>query len=203
VAAVFARRQRWSFWEVGDVFAPALAVGHALGRLGCFAAGCCFGKAWATAAPPAWAAAFPRGSVAFDELSSAGAVPAGATLTPPLHPTQLYEAGGELALFGLLLWLRPRLRDRPGALLLTYATLYALLRFAVEIFRGDFARLYVVSLQAPRLAVLLRLPAAEPLFLSVGQLTSIAILAAAAAAFVARRRAWRRLIGASAPASES
>jgi phosphatidylglycerol:prolipoprotein diacylglycerol transferase len=203
VALVFARRQRWSFWMVGDVFAPALAVGHALGRLGCFAAGCCFGKAWASAAPPAWSAAFPRGSVAFDELASAGAVPPGASLTAPLHPTQLYESGGELALFGLLLWLRPRLRDRPGALLLTYAALYALLRFVVEIFRGDFARLYLLSIPVPRLAAWLRLPAAEPLFLSVGQLTSVAILAATAAAFVARRRSWARLIPPPGPASES
>ena len=44
VAAVFARRERWSFWVLGDVFAPGVAIGHALGRLGCFAAGCCFDK---------------------------------------------------------------------------------------------------------------------------------------------------------------
>ena len=103
----------------------------------------------------------------------------------------------------MLLWLRPRLRDRPGALLLTYATLYALIRFVVEIFRGDFARLYLLSLPAPRLAAWLRLPAGEPLFLSVGQLTSVVILVATAAAFVARRRAWSRLIAAPAPTSES
>ena len=93
VAAVFARRERWSFWVLGDVFAPGLAIGHALGRLGCFAAGCCFGK---QSGP--WGVAFPSGSVAFDELGSVGALAPGASFTPPLHPTQLYEAGGELHL---------------------------------------------------------------------------------------------------------
>jgi phosphatidylglycerol:prolipoprotein diacylglycerol transferase len=56
VAFVFARREGWSFANVGDLFAPALAIGHAFGRLGCFAAGCCFGKETASR----WGVAFPR-----------------------------------------------------------------------------------------------------------------------------------------------
>jgi phosphatidylglycerol:prolipoprotein diacylglycerol transferase len=186
VAAWFARRERWSFWTIGDVFAPGLALGHAFGRLGCFAAGCCFGKA--STVP--WGVAFPRGSVAFDELASAGAVAPGAALTPALHPTQLYEAAGELALFALLVRLRPRLREKPGALLLAYAAGYGLLRFAVETFRGDFARRYVAALPLPRVAAWLRLPAAEPVLLSVGQLMSVIVLIAAAVAWRQRRRSW-------------
>jgi phosphatidylglycerol:prolipoprotein diacylglycerol transferase len=186
IAAWFARREGWSFWIVGDVFAPGLALGHVFGRLGCFAAGCCFGKA----AAGAWGVPFPQGSVAFDELGSAGAILPGATLTPPLHPTQLYEAAGELALFTLLLWARPRLRSRPGALLLIYGAGYAVVRFVVEVFRGDFARAYVWSAATPRLAGWLRLPAAEPVFLSVGQLGSVVVLAAVVAAYARRRRAW-------------
>ncbi len=92
-ALIFARRQGWSFGQVGDVGAPALAIGHAFGRLGCFAAGCCFGKETASRL----GVSFPRGSVAFDVLSRAGEVPFGAGETPPLHPTQLYEAAGEAA----------------------------------------------------------------------------------------------------------
>jgi len=187
VAALFARRERWSFWRVGDVFAPALALGHAFGRLGCFAAGCCFGKA--SAGP--WAVAFPSGSVAFDELLSQGAIAPGATLTPPLHPTQLYEAAGELVIFAVLMALRPRWRRRPGALLLTYVALYTALRFAVELFRGDTARLYLAPLTTPHLAAWLGLPATEPVLLSVGQLTSVLLLAAVGIALVRRRRAWR------------
>jgi phosphatidylglycerol:prolipoprotein diacylglycerol transferase len=186
VAVWFARRERWSFWTVGDVFAPGLALGHAFGRLGCFAAGCCFGKI--TEVP--WAVSFPRDSVAFEELASASAVHPGAALTPPLHPTQLYEAAGEAALAALLLWLRPRLRERPGALLIVYAGAYAVLRFVVEMFRGDFARLYVLRAATPHLARWLRTPADEPVFLSVGGLMSVLMLGLAVGAWAWRRRAW-------------
>jgi phosphatidylglycerol:prolipoprotein diacylglycerol transferase len=181
VAVRFARHERWSAAVLADVFAPGVAVGHALGRLGCFAAGCCFGKA-----SGAWGAAFPVGSVAFDELGSLGVLAPGASFTPPLHPTQLYEAGGELAIFACLLALRPRLRERPGALALVYATLYAALRFVVELFRGDVARRYVVELVTPRLAGWLGVPAGEPVLLSVGQLMSLVLLAACGIAV------WRR-----------
>jgi phosphatidylglycerol:prolipoprotein diacylglycerol transferase len=184
VAVVFARRERWSFWVLGDVFAPGVAVGHALGRLGCFAAGCCFGK---PSGP--WGVAFPAGSIAFDELGSMGALSPGASFTPPLHPTQLYEAGGELAIFALLMALRPRLRARPGALVLLYGALYAVLRFVVELFRGDFARRYVVELATPRLAALLGVPATEPELLSVGQVVSVVLFAACIVALVIRRGA--------------
>ena len=187
VALVFARREGWSFGDVGDLFAPALAIGHAFGRLGCFAAGCCFGKETAAR----FGVAFPRGSVAFDVLERAGAIPLGAGETPPLHPTQLYEAAGELALFGLLCALRPRLRRRPGALLLCYLGLYALFRFVVEIFRGDVLRGFPIELATPRLALWLGLPPAEPIFLSAGQIGSLLTLAAVAAALIWRHRAPR------------
>jgi prolipoprotein diacylglyceryltransferase len=132
--------------------------------------------------------------VAFDELLSVGAVAPGATLTPALHPTQLYEAAGELAIFALLALVlnrRPSVRERPGALFLSYVALYALLRFVVEMFRGDAARLYVAPLATPHLAAWLGLPPAEPVFLSTGQLTSVLVLVAVAVAYALRRRAWR------------
>jgi phosphatidylglycerol:prolipoprotein diacylglycerol transferase len=185
VAVAFARRERWSFWTLGDVFAPGMAIGHALGRLGCFAAGCCFGKA---AGP--WGVAFPHDSVAFDELRALSALQPGASFTPPLHPTQLYEAGGEAVIFALLLTLRPRLRDRPGALVLVYAALYAVLRFVVELFRGDVARRFVVELSTPRLAAWLGLSPTEPVLLSVGHVGSLLLLAACALGWTRRRRAW-------------
>ena len=174
VAFIFAKRQGWSFGEVGDLFAPALAIGHAFGRLGCFAAGCCFGKQTVSG----WGVAFPRGSVAFDVLEAAGAIPAGAGETPPLHPTQLYEAAGELAIFVALCALRPRLRRRPGLLLIVYLGLYAVLRFVVEIYRGDVLRGFPIAFDTPRLAGWLGLPPAEPIFLSAGQLGSLIAVAA-------------------------
>jgi phosphatidylglycerol:prolipoprotein diacylglycerol transferase len=199
VTFVFARRQGWSFWALGDVFAPSLAIGHAFGRLGCFTAGCCFGKACDVAAH--WCARFGVDSVAFEQLRAVSAIPDGDTLTPPLFPAQLYEAIGELAIFGVLLVVRRLLRDRdgaagaaapvrkPGTLILLYAMLYGLLRFGVEIYRGDFARLYLVHVATPRLAHWLGLPAGEAVLLSTGQTVSVAVVAAAAAILIRRRRA--------------
>jgi phosphatidylglycerol:prolipoprotein diacylglycerol transferase len=185
VAVAFARREGWSFGVLGDVFAPGIAAGHALGRLGCLAAGCCFGK---VSADLPWGLSFPRHSVAFDELDSLGALPSGATATPPLHPTQLYEAVGEALICAVLLALRPRLRSRPGALVLTYLALYAALRFVVELFRGDVARRFVVELATPRLAALLGVPPAQPMLLSVGQTGSLLLIVLCLVALVRRRR---------------
>ncbi len=187
VALVFARRERWSFGDVGDLTAPALAIGHAFGRLGCFAAGCCFGKE--TASPIG--VSFPRGSVAFDVLERTGGVPLGAGETPPLHPTQLYEAFGELAIFGLLYALTPRLRRRPGALLAVYLGCYAVLRFVVEIFRGDTLRGYLFQARTPRLAGWLGLPRGEPIFFSTGQLGSVLVIVTVACVLVWHRPAPR------------
>jgi phosphatidylglycerol---prolipoprotein diacylglyceryl transferase len=194
----FARRQRWSFWTLGDIFAPSLALGHAFGRLGCFSAGCCFGKACAAGAR--WCARFGVDSVAFEELRAVSAVPEGAVVTPPLFATQLYEAAGELGIFALLMlvrhWQRARpdgdgggaAEPRPGTVLLLYAALYGLLRFVVEMYRGDFARRYLVELHTPRLAHWLGLPAGEAVLLSTGQAVSVAIVGCAVVLLLRR---WR------------
>jgi phosphatidylglycerol:prolipoprotein diacylglycerol transferase len=185
-AYLFARRQGWSFGDVGDLMAPGLAIGHSLGRLGCFAAGCCFGKQTASRI----GVSFPRGSVAFEMLQRAGAVPFGAGETPPLHPTQLYESAGEAAIFAILCAAAARLRPRPGALLALYLGLYAALRFVVEIFRGDSIRGMVFAVMTPGLAARLGLAPDDPLFLSVGQLGSL-IIGALLLAWALRRRAPR------------
>ena len=95
-----------------------------------------------------------------------------------MHPTQLYEAAGELAIFVALCALRPRLRRRPGLLLIVYLGLYAVLRFVVEIYRGDVLRGFPIAFDTPRLAGWLGLPPAEPIFLSAGQLGSLIAVAA-------------------------
>ena len=116
----------------------------------------------------------------------------GASFTPPLHPTQLYEACGELLIFAGLMLARGRLRARPGALALAYAASYAVVRFIVELFRGDVARRFVVELTTPGLARALGVPPGEPVLLSVGHLGSLLLIAACAVAFAKRRRAWAR-----------
>jgi phosphatidylglycerol:prolipoprotein diacylglycerol transferase len=188
-AYFFARRQGWSFWTLGDIYAPSLAIGHAFGRLGCYAAGCCFGKACAAGAR--WCVSFGADSVADEELRSVAALPATAAVTPPLFPAQLYEAAGELAIFAILLAARRRAPlQRPGTLILLYAMFYGLLRFSVELFRGDFARRFLIQLDTPGLARWLGLPAGEPALLSTGQVVSVLVAVTAAALLVARARGW-------------
>lgn len=123
LAVWYARRYRLGFAPLADAYAPGLAFGHALGRLGCFSAGCCWGKP----TDAAWA-------VTFTDPYSAKLV--GVPLGISIHPTQLYEAFAEAVVFGLLvlLWRRRRF---PGQIFAAYLMLYAVARFIIEFFRGD------------------------------------------------------------------
>jgi phosphatidylglycerol:prolipoprotein diacylglycerol transferase len=91
VALWYMRRHRMPLWTTTDVFAPGIALGHVVGRLGCLMAGCCFGR---PASVP-WAITFtdPSSVVASAQL-----------LGVPLHPTQLYEAATEAVILGVLLY---------------------------------------------------------------------------------------------------
>ena len=106
---------------LADLAAPGLALGQAFGRVGCFSAGCCYGRP-APGFP--LAVVFPPGAIA----------PAGV----PRYPTQLFEAVGLVILVGILLALilrRPAWRA--GAVFWTYLMAYAALRYVLEIYRGD------------------------------------------------------------------
>ncbi len=143
VAVYYTRRHAMNFWRTADILAPSVALGHFFGRLGCFAAGCCWGKE-ATGRAVAWAARFGAESLAFQDYVARGALPERAEVTPPLHPVQLYEAFGELALFFALSLLGRRKRW-DGQVLVAYLFGYALLRFTVELYRGDAVRKFVVG----------------------------------------------------------
>ena len=120
-AFLYMRRKHLPALKTADVFAPGLAIGHGIGRLGCFSAGCCWGVP--TRLP--WAVTFtnPRAR----EL-------VGVPLGVSLHPTQLYESLGELFIFAALygLFLRPH---RDGSVVSLYLVLYGMLRFLVEFVR--------------------------------------------------------------------
>ncbi|MEK6609270.1 MAG: prolipoprotein diacylglyceryl transferase [Myxococcota bacterium] len=137
--ALTARRRGVPLLRLADPLTPALAIGHFFGRLGCYAAGCCFGKPTGID----FGARFPPGSIAFSDLANEGAMGRRAHATPPLHPTQLYEAGGELLVFAALVWVRGRKRA-DGQVFLAYLVLYPVLRSLVELVRGDAARKFVV-----------------------------------------------------------
>jgi phosphatidylglycerol:prolipoprotein diacylglycerol transferase len=174
VAWRFGRRRGWRFAVLGDMYAPGLALGHAIGRLGCFGAGCCFGK---TGGGPL-GVAFPAGSVAHDHLTALGVIGPSTALTPPLHPTQIYESAALIALAFVLLAIGKNKRFH-GQVILAYVAGYAGLRFLLELFRGDLGRRFLFQLRAPALSEALGLPAADPVLLSTSQLVSLALLAAA------------------------
>lgn len=116
------RRYNLPWWKTADACAPGIALGNFFGRQGCFAAGCCWGKP--TSLP--W-------GVQFSELGNQiTGVPTGVHL----HPTQLYESFAMLIVFLVLLWLHQR-RKFDGQVILLYALIYSVIRFAVEFVRGD------------------------------------------------------------------
>jgi phosphatidylglycerol:prolipoprotein diacylglycerol transferase len=164
----FCRKHRWNIGQVADVLAPGLALGHVFGRLGCLLVGCCYGKLCS------FGLHFPPASVAYSELAARGLVATGAATTPGLAPTQLFEALGEAVIFAVLMILRRKPRF-PGALVLIYVMTYALLRFAIEIFRGDNARGNLFDLTWPALASRLGLPPEQPLALSTAQTLSLVL----------------------------
>jgi len=116
------KRYQLPWWKTADAFAPGIAIGNFFGRQGCFAAGCCWGKP--TTLP--W-------GVKFTEL---GHEITGVPTDTYLHPTQLYESFAMLLVFFFLLWLHKRKRFS-GQVILTYALLYSVIRFAIEFLRAD------------------------------------------------------------------
>ncbi|MFH1724140.1 MAG: prolipoprotein diacylglyceryl transferase [Elusimicrobiota bacterium] len=121
------RREKRRYLPLADYLIVALPMGHVFGRLGCFAQGCCHGRP--TALP--WGVTFSHPGCSVSE----------GLMGVPLHPTQLYEAAGELALLLFLLYyVLPnieRKRFTHGTSFLGYIFLYSLMRFVIEFFRGD------------------------------------------------------------------
>ena len=124
VALWYIRRIGLPLWTTCDVFAPGIALGHVVGRLGCLFAGCCYGKP--TSVP--WAITF---------TDPFAATNVGTPLNVPLHPTQLYEAGAEALILLVLLATEKRGRPYPGRTFWLYILLYSISRYVIEIYRGD------------------------------------------------------------------
>jgi phosphatidylglycerol:prolipoprotein diacylglycerol transferase len=120
-----------SFWPLADLCAPAVALGQAIGRIGCLMAGDDYGRA--TTLP--WAVTFTD-----PDAASVGGAPLGMAL----HPVQAYESLVCLVLFAVLVWLSRRKRF-DGEVLLAYSVLYAVARFLLEYLRGDADRGFVLN----------------------------------------------------------
>lgn len=126
----YTRHEKLPLLPTLDVCAAPLALGHAIGRVGCFMAGCCFGKS--TSLP--WGMTF---------TSDIAARLAGTPLNIPLHPTQLYEAAAEFLNFVLILVLGRSDRHAthaPGHLIGAYLVLYGVERGLLEFLRADPGR---------------------------------------------------------------
>lgn len=119
---VLVRRYELPWWRTADAFAPGIALGQAIGRQGCFAAGCCWGKP--THLP--WGVRF----------SALGHQITGVPIDTDIHPTQLYESFAALLIFFFLLWMHKRKRFN-GQVILFYAVLYSITRFSIEFLRDD------------------------------------------------------------------
>jgi phosphatidylglycerol:prolipoprotein diacylglycerol transferase len=122
------RKSRLPVWKSLDVFAPGLVLAHSVGRLGCLAAGCCYGK--------------PTESFFGIKLYSELVEPYLRGI--PLHPTQLYESFSLFILFLGLIWIhRKKLFD--GQVALAYLLIYPMIRSIIEVFRGDQIRGFVID----------------------------------------------------------
>jgi phosphatidylglycerol:prolipoprotein diacylglycerol transferase len=130
-AVVLLRRYRLPALASFDVISPSLALGHAIGRIGCLMAGCC----WGAACDLPWAITYTN-PVAAENL--------GTPLHQSLHPFPVYSSLFNFALYGVL---AVYFRRRPvaGSVFSTYLILYGIGRFLLEWTRGDAIRGFVLG----------------------------------------------------------
>jgi phosphatidylglycerol:prolipoprotein diacylglycerol transferase len=119
-ALIYIKKNNLLLWKTADILAPSVVLGQFFGRLGCFSAGCCYGKVCHLP----WA-------VTFTDPKSL------APLHTSVHPTQLYSSVCDLMIFAALIFLRKR-KKYHGYLFWMYVMLYGITRFVIEMFRGDF-----------------------------------------------------------------
>lgn len=118
VGILYCRIKKLPCWEYFDLLAPSIAVAQGFGRIGCFLAGCCYGRPTDTF----WGVTFPEGSFA----------PAGV----PLIPTQLISSAGDFIITGILL-VYSKHNKKAGNVGILYMLLYGIGRFLVECLRSD------------------------------------------------------------------
>jgi phosphatidylglycerol:prolipoprotein diacylglycerol transferase len=148
----YTRRHKVPLLGAADIIAPALALAHGFGRIGCFFAGCCYGKV----CPPEHSTALERllsvrypldmdhGQISnfnfayFGQIER-GLIPQGAAGPLPILPVQLFEAFGNFVICAVLLWMWKR-QKFSGQVFALYMLLYSVLRFGLEFLRGDAER---------------------------------------------------------------
>jgi phosphatidylglycerol:prolipoprotein diacylglycerol transferase len=127
VAISYIKIQHLPLGKCTDIGALSIPLGHSLGRLGCFSAGCCYGKSCELP----WAITF------HNPLSLA-------PLNIPIHPTQLYSFAANLLIFLCLFFFRTHKRY-DGQIFWLYVLLYGILRSVIEVYRGDFRGAFIFN----------------------------------------------------------
>jgi phosphatidylglycerol:prolipoprotein diacylglycerol transferase len=135
-----------------DALAPAIMVGTLFGRLGCFLNGCCYGDQ----CDLPWAVSFPRLSPPWNDQYAQGLIPADATGSLPLHPTQLYSSLDALIILILLTAFYP-LRRRDGEVLGLLMVTYPVTRFLIEYLRNDEGNFFAGFTISQNISILLLL----------------------------------------------
>ena len=118
---IYCRKYRLNFLKYVDLILPAVALAQGFGRIGCFMAGCCYGRE----THGAFAIIFHNSAYAPNEI--------------PLLPTQLMSSSFDFLHFALLLWLSGKLKQ-DGQVGAMYLIIYSLGRFVIEFYRGDLIR---------------------------------------------------------------
>lgn len=172
------------FFMIADMLVPFVALGAMFGRIGCFASGCCWGRAVDADFP--LAVQFPPGSLAFSSMVRNAIIGPDAHWTTHIHPVQLYDSFGELIIFCILMAVRARKRFH-GQVFLVFLFFYPLWRSTVETFRGDKERGVYDFLGLAKL--------------SVAQITSIAVAAVAVAILFALRKRFTKVDVPAAPST--
>ncbi|MGH9369061.1 MAG: prolipoprotein diacylglyceryl transferase [Thermoanaerobaculia bacterium] len=126
----YLRKHGLPAWRVADMGAPAIALGEGIGRWGCLAAGCCYGKPFDGPFHVTFTDPFANQAV-------------GTPLNVPLHPTQIYLSVNAFLMFLVLRWAYRR-RTFDGEVFWLYLLLYSISRGIIEIWRGDLVRGFVI-----------------------------------------------------------
>jgi phosphatidylglycerol:prolipoprotein diacylglycerol transferase len=170
-AMYYIRKHKLNTFKVLDVLAIGMPIGHAIGRLGCFSAGCCYGHE----TDSLLGVSFPKNSIPFNDQVLNGTINLTDTHSLNIHPTQLYEALGVSIIF-LILWLFRSRKKFHGQIGLLYVILYSIERSIVEIFRGDGIRKHLFKYSPESLTDFLGLPKGSAILLSTSQFISLLII---------------------------
>lgn len=127
------KRDRFPFWKAADMAGFAIPIGLGFGRMGCLLAGCCFG----TQSGSALAMSFPPRSPATDSQFKLGLVQSINQWSLPVHPSQIYESAGSLAVAAICFFYVHGRKKYDGQVFVAFIILYAIVRFIVEFFRAD------------------------------------------------------------------